>query len=155
MTEDTKDKCVMAGPPPRTHDEDDEAGALLGRDQILAVNDTAEVRRVEVPEWGGTVCVRMLSAGEWDEFENSLVIIEDGEKRKTNLANYRARFAVLIISDEHGHPLFTAADIMALTKKSRAALDRVLEAGKQLNRVSESDEEEIVENLRQAPDADS
>ena len=123
--------------------------AILGRDDILGSNDI-KVHRLDVPEWNGTVCVRVLSGSERDAFEASL----QGDKSRT-LQNFRARFAALVLCDEKGEKLFSASDVEQLGKKSGAALDRILEFGMQVNKVSEKDVEEIVGNSPTVPNANS
>ena len=127
---------------------------ILDRNAILEANDVM-VERVDVPEWGGSVFVRTILAGEWDSFEDSMVTIVDGVASKANLDDYRARFAAMILCDEQGNSLFDKNDIPKLSKKSRAAMDRVLEAGKTLNRVSQEDQEALVESLKPTLDGDS
>jgi len=126
---------------------DEQPAPALGRDQILTVDDTSEVELVPVPEWGGSIYVRTITAGEWDDFENGIVQVVDGEAQRANFDDYRARFASLVIGNEHGERLFSAEDIRALSKKSRHALDRVLEAGKRFNGVDREDEEALVDHL--------
>jgi len=155
MDEDKKEKkqCSMEGvAPPK--EADAEEMPILGREQIIGAEDI-KIQTVPVPEWGGTVCVRTISAGDWDDFENSLVEIVDGNKKKADLDDYRARFASIVICDTDGNKLFFKSDIDALTQKSKIGLDRVVEAGRELNGIADGDEEEIVENLKPTPDGDS
>ena len=109
--------------------------ALLGRDQILAAQDLPTVD-VEVPEWGGTVRVRMMTGGERDAFEAG-TITRHGRKIEQNLVNIRARLVALCVVDEKGQRLFSEADAAALGQKSAAALNRVFNAAQQLNALTE------------------
>lgn len=109
--------------------------ALLGRDQILAAQDLPTVD-VEVPEWGGTVRVRMMTGGERDAFEAG-TITRHGRKIEQNLVNIRARLVALCVVDEKGQRLFSEADAVALGQKSAAALNRVFNAAQQLNALTE------------------
>lgn len=108
---------------------------LLGRDAILGAVDLAHVD-VDVPEWGGVVRVRMLTGGERDAFEAGTVV-RHGKKIDTNLVNIRARLAALCVVDEAGARVFSEADAEALGQKSAAALNRVFEAARQLNGLTE------------------
>lgn len=150
----TDKKCSMVDTPPPDPGEGEFETPALGRDQILSAVDM-DIRKIPIPEWSGDVFIRSMSAGEWDDFENSLVKITDGGKQKANLKNYRARFASIIICDADGNKLFLPSDITNLSKKSRKAMDRILTAGKKLNGISDEDESELVENLEPTPDADS
>ncbi|PKN91109.1 MAG: hypothetical protein CVU44_21060 [Chloroflexi bacterium HGW-Chloroflexi-6] len=122
----------------------------LTKEQILAADDSA-FEDVSVPEWGGTVRVRRLSAAEKDAFEASLTIIhQQGGTvvQKPNMVNVRAKLAVRCIVDENGERIFEENEIADLGRKSGAALDRVVAAAKRLNRMSEADLQEMVQGLK-------
>lgn len=125
--------------------------ALLSRDQILSADDMT-FRDVPVPEWGGDVRIRMLSASERDAFEASTVEIKRGQQ-KMNVQNIRARFLALCIINEAGELQFTAADIPLLGKKSSAALQRVWNVAQELNAVTDHDIEELAEDFDGDPAA--
>ena len=114
---------------------------ILTRDEILAAPDI-DMQAVPVPEWGGTVLVKTMRGYERDALEAS--INADG---KTNLEDFRAKIAVATICDREGNAIFSRHDIDVLTTKSAAALDRVFDVASKLNRISERDKQELVENL--------
>jgi len=72
--------------------------ALLSKHDIMTVDDL-KVEEVSVPEWGGSVLVRTLTARERDEFESSTV---DKKSGKPNLENFRAKLVGLCLVDENG-----------------------------------------------------
>jgi hypothetical protein len=115
---------------------------VLDRDAILNVVD-ARVQRLEMPEWGGAVYIRVVGSDEYEDFENSLQIA-DG--RASNMAAFRARFSALVLCDAAGKRLFSAEDVPRLNRKARVALDRVVEAGMKLNALSEQDVSDLVGN---------
>jgi hypothetical protein len=117
---------------------------MLSRDSILAFDDLKKVE-VPIPEWGGSVFVRMITGAERDGFEASLIDIK-GKSKKANLANYRAKFASLVVCDEKGQRLFSDEDAEKLGKKCAAALDRIMDVAQKLNHISEEDVEELVKN---------
>ena len=117
--------------------------ALLTRDAILTANDKP-TRDVPVPEWGGTVRVRSISAAERDEFEEqTLAARREGRVLPRNV---RARMMAACIVGEDGQRLFSEDDIEALGDKSVAATDRVYAAVSELNALSEKDVEELAGN---------
>jgi hypothetical protein len=128
-----------------------EEGFSLSREDILNSQDLP-MERVDVPEWGGFVYVRTMTGRERDNFETS---ISGGKGKKTNMNDFRARFAVEIICDEDGERIFNRSDIEALTTKSGRALDRVFDSGKKLNRIGEDEQKELVENFDTTPEDDS
>jgi hypothetical protein len=113
----------------------------LTADDILGVEDRP-IEPVEVPEWGGRVYVRTMSARERDAIEAEVHSL--GEER--SLENARARFCARVICNADGEPLFTTKQIPELGKKSAAALDRVFAVGSRLNGFTAKDAEELSGN---------
>lgn len=123
---------------------------LLSRAAILAAQDLPHVD-VAVPEWGGPVRVRSMTAGERDEWEGWLVA-NAGPDRARNLANIRARLVALTAIDGAGARLFPAPeDVELLGAKAAAAVDRLFSAASRLNRLSKADVEELAGNSERAP----
>lgn len=116
----------------------------LTRDQIFAAQDRKTLE-VKTPEWGtdASVFVRTLSAAERDELEGANSAAAKAGSFSTDV---RARFCAAFISDEAGSPLFTLADVDALTGKSGTALTRILAAGMKLNAMREKDLKELEKN---------
>lgn len=113
---------------------------FLSKDLILSADDLKK-EEIDVPEWGGKVCIRTMRGEERDSFEQSIF---DGQGTvKDKLDNVRARLLVLVLVDEAGNRLFTDQDIPALGKKSAGVLDRLFEVAKRLNRISRKDVEEL------------
>ena len=116
--------------------------AFLTRDQILAADDMP-TREVAVPEWGGTVRVRTMSARDRDALELAAL---QAREDNTSVDNIRARFAAACIIDDKGGQLFGLGDIEALGNKSAAALNRVYEAIAELNLIRPDDIEDAAKN---------
>ncbi len=114
---------------------------LLGRDAILAADDLP-FEDVKVPEWGGTVRVRAITAGERDLFEQSVI----ADRENMGFRAIRARMASLSIVDAKGDRLFTEEDIEALDGKSAAAMDRVFEVSERLSGLGGDDVKELEKN---------
>lgn len=114
---------------------------LLSRDAILGASDIKS-EEVHVPEWGGTVRVRGLTAAQRDAFEAASVT-GNGKRRDVNLANIRARLVALSVVDEKDQPIFNPGDVKALGEKSAGALDRVFSVASRLSGLSDEDVEEL------------
>ena len=114
---------------------------MLSKEQILKADDSKTIE-VDVPEWGGTVMIGTMSGFARDQFEAAIL----GKNGGANTVNIRAKLAASTLIDEQGNLLFTAKDVTALGKKSAAALDRVFEAAQKLNRISDTDVEELAKN---------
>lgn len=104
---------------------------LLTKDAILSASDLQH-EDVAVPEWGGTVRVRVMTGAERAQFEEDSFRIEGG-KAVPQLDNYQARLVALCAIDEHGHRLFSVADIEVLGGKSATALGRVYAVARRIN----------------------
>jgi hypothetical protein len=92
------------------------------REAILAKDDRPR-KPVEVPEWGTTVYVARLSAGD------RVALAKLARDEAIDLADYVLIFAC----DEHGVKLFSADDREALSSKSYEALERIVSAGMDFN----------------------
>ncbi len=126
---------------------------LLTRDAILSASDLS-FEDVEVPEWGGTVRVKMMTGTERDAFEAGTVV-RRGKRAELNLVNVRARLVALTAVDEDGNLLFSQADVEALARKSAAGLNRVFEAARKLNGLTEEDTAEAAEVFPPGRNGDS
>ena len=132
----------------------------LTREQILSVDD-GEREEVTIPEWNGSVFVKVLSAIEKDYWEKKLQPIptsDDDEptpeaKLNARFDNVRARTAVLACCDASGAPLFVMTDVEWLGKKSGKALDKIWTVFTRLNGIGQEEVDTLVKNSP-APTAD-
>lgn len=115
---------------------------MLSREQILAAQDLL-FEEIEVPEWGGTVRIKVMSGTDRDAFETQ---VRDRVKLGQLGENLRALMVACSVVDEGGKLLFGAADIEALGAKSWMALDRVVMASAKLNRLTDAELEATVKN---------
>jgi len=122
--------------------------ALLSKAAILAAVDL-QSEDVEVPEWGGTVRVAMMSGKARDEFFG-----RQGED-KVPYSQFAASVLVSTVIDEDGNPVFDETDVAALRAKSQAAMDRVLAVSLRLNGIGPSAAEAAEKNSAAAPSGDS
>lgn len=116
--------------------------ALLSKEQILAANDT-ETQDIEVPEWGGTVRIAVMSGWARDQYESGLY---RNRGKLDTVENLRARFLSYCVVDADGNLVFAADDVIALGKKSVKALDRVFDAATSLNHTGVDGLEEAAKN---------
>lgn len=125
--------------------------AVLSREQILEVQDV-KTEIVTVPEWGGDIRIRMLTAKQRDEWDGSFEVDDSGKIKPECLRNVRARLVAMCAVDESGNPLFQPGDVKKLGEKSAAALVRIHEA---CRRLSGMDQEAVEKNLPITPADDS
>lgn len=144
---------------PRREDAPEQSsagGPPLSREEILAIDDRP-MEAVAVPEWGGrTVYIRTISALERDYWDVHLLehtVEEDEEEaeergarqpaRRLKPCNLRATLVALCAADAEGNRLFGIEDAEALAGKSGAAIDRLYDVARRLNKVSQADVEEL------------
>ena len=111
--------------------------AGLTRDAILAAEDLKS-ERVDVPEWGGHVLVRQMTAGDRDKFD--IFIYEQKG------ASVRAWLVGMCVVDGDGKRMFTDADLEGLAGKNGEAMDRVFQAARKLNKLLTVDIEDAEKN---------
>jgi len=121
----------------------------LSEDQILACDDH-RIERVDVPEWGGHLYVRIVSGAELDAFQQGCQKGR-GPNQRINMLNFRARFVQLVACDKDEKPLFSKGRVDALGRKSARALDRVFTIGQNLNGITDEEFEDMVGNFRGGP----
>lgn len=128
--------------------------STLSRQDILGVSDR-QYEVVEVPEWGGSVRVRSLSAKERDDFELAFVTKDKKGNREFNPQNVRATLVVLTAVDDDGNPLFQRSEAEVLGQKSAAAIERVYSVAAALSGLTDRDVEELLGNSKAAPSESS
>jgi len=121
---------------------------FLTREETLAADDL-EARDLCIPEWGGWVRIRTLTAAEKDDLEIGMVMdTTNGKVGETKrLDNIRARFVAAAMVDQEGRKMYSARDIKALGKKSARALSRIFTAVQEMNGISDDDVEEMEKNF--------
>jgi hypothetical protein len=112
----------------------------LTKEQILAADDSG-LLEVEVPEWGGSVFIRVMTVGERDSYENEWMA-----NKSTGVSNFRSKFLQRVLCDEHGKLLFSASEVDALAKKSARVVTTLWEAAMRHNKLTDADVEELAKN---------
>jgi len=128
------------------------AEGFLGRDAILDADDRV-YDVVDCPEWGGKVRVRGLTGTQRDAYEASLMQ-SNGNDKKLNLANARAKMCVLAIVDGNGNPIFTSDDVRQLGRKSALPIERIFDAARRLSGMTQEDVDKLTENFGADPNGD-
>lgn len=122
---------------------------LLTKDQILAA-DRKRTVDVTVKEWGGSVRLQELSASDRDLWENeSFLMGEDGAK--FNPKHARARLVVRCIVDGDGRRMFTDDEVASIGSLSASTVQKLFNAARKLNAISDSDIKELEGNSGGGP----
>jgi hypothetical protein len=117
--------------------------AILNKAAILAANDQT-LELVPVPEWGGEVYIRSMTAAERDAEERRIYDAQQNKKGSEGMANFRARFLARTLVDENGTPLFTMKEVDQLAAKSFVVIARLFEISQRINGVTK-EEAEVIE----------
>lgn len=95
----------------------------LNAEMILAATDIkSKVEAVEVPEWGGTVYLRIMTAGERDAHEIEWMVAKE---KGGGVSDFRTKMLVRCLCDAEGKRLFSDAQIEGLKQKSGEVVDRL------------------------------
>ena len=119
----------------------------LSREQILTASPALRVERVQVPEWGGEVCVREMTAGERDRWD-AWQIDHTGPDRFNDL---RARLLVTVLCDDAGARLFSDADIEHVSRMPAAIMPLYIAHMMPLSEPRRTKKVPMIEVMMQAP----
>ncbi len=126
---------------------------MLSKEDILKADDL-KTAVVDVPEWGGQVMIRELTAGQRDRFEQDN-LQRNGKNYQVNLIDMHARLVAMSVVGKDGKRLFSDADVRALSGKSSKAMDRIFQACQRLNGIGRDDIDEMAKNSETAQAVDS
>lgn len=101
---------------------------LLDKSAILEADDL-KYEDVDVPEWGGTVRVRCLTAAD----RYALLDASLGQDGTINRQRFVLGILAAAIVNESGERLFTDVEVERLATKSYMALDRLVPVANRLN----------------------
>jgi hypothetical protein len=124
----------------------------LTSDQILSASDLTNTK-VDVPEWGegAYVHLRVLTAKERDNFESWCSKC----RKREDFTGIRAKLLSLTLCDEHSKRLFTDAQMDALGAKSGIILDRLFDAAREVNAMTDEAVKELAKNSESGQSDDS
>lgn len=120
--------------------------------QIDQAKDLGDLVPVDVPEWGGRVYVRVMTAAERDEFERENLNLRDlGDQDSPRVAvmrNLRARLVAKVLCNAKGERLYP--DFLEGARKiggrKAAVVERLFKIASELNVLTEGDVETTAGN---------
>lgn len=120
---------------------------MLTREDLLALeaNKTAPPQRLHVAAWGGDVFLLDPTAQTYDEWSIFC------EENKGQPAPWRAKMASLLLCDESGKRLFSAADVPTLAGWRPDGLVEVFKAGIELLKIGDQEIEDQAEKSAASP----
>lgn len=121
--------------------------------EILAAVDLPR-EEVAVPEWGGSVWIRVLTGAERADFELANVRARKAAKDDDAwFRDYGVRLLALSLCDETGKPIASQGEASALAGKSSRVLDRLVDVAVRVNGLRASDVERDAGNSDGTPSA--
>ncbi len=103
---------------------------FLTREQIL--NVPLRIEEIEVPEWGGSVFIREMTALEVEQ-NGKYIIKANGKPDYSKAMQIPTRQCVKQIVDADGKRLFADSDIKRLQQSQSAAISRIATAVRELS----------------------
>jgi hypothetical protein len=123
---------------------------LLNKKAILGADDLKH-EDVEMPQWGGTVRVRMMTGAERDEFRT---VIADSEGA-VPIGRFSAALLAITLIGEDGARLFTMDEVDQLAEKSAGSIDKPAAVAMRLNGLGGASTEEAAKNSASGQSDDS
>lgn len=115
----------------------------LTKDKILSAID-AKTESVEVPEWGGSILLRVMSGRQRNNYE--FWAHAESNKKSPDFRGIRERLIVACAIDDHGKALFDEKDVDALSEKNSEVIDRLHKACQKINGMDDGAVEEAAKN---------
>lgn len=130
--------------------------SILSKDLIVAASDL-KIETIEVPEWGGSVCIKTMSGFERDEYEafclsrmpsGATLSSKEQELSKIDSKGMRSFLLACVLCDEKGERVFD--DILegakVLEKKNGGVLTRLALKAQEANGMTDSALKEVEKN---------
>ena len=116
----------------------------LTREQILKPVEIPK-QEIYIPEIGGTVWVKGMSAADRSRFEKEFQT-SSGQSSKRKLSQIRERLVIACVCNEEGSPILTVKDVEALGKQSIQIIERIVNVAQKLCGMSSEDVEQLAGN---------
>ena len=98
------------------------------------------VKTVEIPEMG-EVCIRQMTGAERERMENSIQ-----KAAKDDESTIRALYAIALVCDQEGKPVFAPSDVELVNSLPWQALAVIRQAGDVYNALRPEDYQELAKN---------
>ncbi len=106
--------------------------------------DDVKIKKIDIPEWGGSVEIRSMTGEARDAYEESVFKRLDNGEYERDLSNARAKLIASCVYGSDGTRMFKSdAQIKALGNKSAIVLDRLFTECQNLNAISQQDMDEL------------
>lgn len=124
--------------------------SVLSKQNILQVKDSV-IERVSVPEWGGEVCLRSITAAERGFIEAAAATYKESKGKDASFARtFTVKILSMALCDEEGKRLFSDDEVSQLAQKNAKVVARLAEVAQRLSGFAKEDLEELEKNSPQA-----
>lgn len=118
---------------------------MLDRNAFLSAKAMVPTEEVHLPELGGSVIVRGMTAKSRTAFEKQFQL-SNGKPNKTKIAEIRERLVVACVCGEDGNTLFTEADIPSIGEMPASVIERLVGVSQKLCGMTQQDVEVLSKN---------
>ncbi len=115
---------------------------FLTKEDIFGANDI-QVDEMVVPEWGGKIGVKVMSARERQEFQAKM---GKGKGDEVPIDLMETLLVMTVVNPGDKSPLFTLKDIKTLSEKSSQVIGRIFEKAAYINGLTAGATEDIKKN---------
>ncbi len=121
---------------------------ILSKQDLVQARDQV-LEPVEVPEWGGRVYMRSISARERGQIEAAAAQFQKG-KNDSYVRTFSMRLVALSLCDEKGNRLLEENEFELLAQRNAAVIGRLSKVALRLSGFSKEDMEELEKNSSKA-----
>lgn len=130
----------------------------LTRDSLLKKEDL-QIEKVPLGK-DEYVFVRQMTGRERDRFDQSLMQEKTDDTGKVifarNLVDFRAKLAACTLCNAKGDLLLGIEDVPTLSQNMSAArLEKIMTTAQEMNKISDTDKENLIKNSKDTPAKDS
>lgn len=120
----------------------------LTLDDIIKISsDNLKEHKLEVPEWGGFIVIREMTAEARDQYELSLLQAGDDGAFSRNLENARAKMIAACAYGPDGKRMFkNEAAMKALGNMPISVIEPIFAKCQEINHLTDKDVEELAGN---------
>jgi hypothetical protein len=119
--------------------------AITTKEGILSRKDTGRCVPFEVPAWGETVYIKLLTLGEKTSFEKSFVK-QRGKETWQDMENFTSKLLCACLCDENGKLLFEMTDASLVAELLAEEAEPIFDECMRVNKYAQKNVEETAKN---------
>jgi hypothetical protein len=129
--------------------------STLTKQDIIQAKDSV-LEKIEVPEWGGSVYMRSITAAERGQIEASAARFRESKGKDEVFARtFTVKIVAMALCDEAGARLFSDEEVSKLAQKNAKVVAKLSEVAQHLSGFAKEDIEQLEKNSPSAQPEDS